>query len=73
MQKTRKQQQERGESGTVMGRPFILPLPRRLRSADAGGSTRAQTGMREEVNTKHQELTARDEIHVLCSLMVSSF
>lgn len=47
-----------------MGRPFILPLPKNLVSADAGGSTRAQIGMRGEVNRENMlshKLTAHVE------------
>lgn len=54
---TRRKQEQHGTTKTggkkrrtVMGRPFILPLPQHLVSADAGSSTRAQIGMRGEVN-----------------------
>ncbi len=58
-----------------MGTSFILPLPQLPLSADPGGSTRAQIGMREVVrgeNLLSHKLTAHVQaLSLLLSLSVS--
>ncbi len=56
-----------------MGISFILPLPQLPLSADPGGSTRAQIGMREGVkgeNLLSHTLTAH--VQALCSFLLVS-